>query len=151
MRYTRQNKILELISANNVETQEELAKLLINNGFKVTQATVSRDIKELKLVKVLGADGRYKYASNTKTETLTTDRFLNLIRDTVLSVASSENMVVVKTLSGCAGAACEAIDSLQIDDILGTLAGENTIFIVAASKEKSQPIVDFINEQIKSR
>ncbi len=151
MRYTRQNKILELISANNVETQEELAKLLINNGFKVTQATVSRDIKELKLVKVLGADGRYKYASNNKTETLTADRFINLIRDTVLSAACSENMVVVKTLSGCAGAACEAIDSLQIDDILGTLAGENTIFIVAASKEKSQPIVDFINEQIKSR
>lgn len=151
MRYPRQNKILELISAQNIETQEELARKLVDSGFKVTQATVSRDIKELKLVKVLGENGKYKYAANAPAETPAKDRLLNLIKDTGVSVACSENIVVFKTLSGCAGAACEALDSLQMKDILGTIAGENTIFIVATSSDKAPQIVKFINEQLKSR
>ena len=105
MRYTRQAKILELISANDIETQDELAKMLVLNGFKVTQATVSRDIKELKLVKVLGPEGKYKYATGQATDPLSSERYMNLIRDMVLSAASAENLVVVKTMSGC-GAAC---------------------------------------------
>ncbi|MDO4481731.1 MAG: arginine repressor [Bacillota bacterium] len=151
MRYPRQNKILELISVHNVETQEELAKLLIDSGFKVTQATVSRDIKELKLIKVLGQDGRYKYASNKAADAPTSERYLNLIRDMVLFASSSENIVVIKTLNGCANAACEAIDSLHLEGVLGTIAGDNTIFVVATSSEKAPGLVKFINEQIKSR
>ena len=151
MKVNRHAKIIELINKYHVETQEELADYLNKEGFKVTQATVSRDIKELKLVKVLGENGKYKYAANAPVETPTTERFLNLIKDTGVSVACSENIVVFKTLSGCAGAACEAIDSLHLKDILGTIAGENTIFIVATSSDKAPQIVKFLDEQLKSR
>ncbi|MBQ1302200.1 MAG: arginine repressor [Firmicutes bacterium] len=151
MRYTRQAKILELISANDIETQDELAKMLVLNGFKVTQATVSRDIKELKLVKVLGPEGKYKYATGQATDPLSSERYMNLIRDMVLSAASAENLVVVKTMSGCAAACAEAIDSLELDGVVGTIAGDNTIFLAAISKEKAGQLVRFFNEQIKSR
>ena len=125
--------------------------MLVDNGFKVTQATVSRDIKELKLVKVLGDHGKYKYSANAPAKTPSVERYLNLIRDTGVSVACSENIVVFKTLSGCAGAACEALDSLNLNDILGTIAGENTIFIVTTSSDKAPQIVEFLEEQLKSR
>ncbi len=151
MRYTRQAKILELISANDIETQDELAKMLVLNGVKVTQATVSRDIKELKLVKVLGPEGKYKYATGQATDPLSSERYMNLIRDMVLSAASAENLVVVKTMSGCAAACAEAIDSLELDGVVGTIAGDNTIFLAAISKEKAGQLVRFFNEQIKSR
>ncbi|MBE6020734.1 MAG: arginine repressor [Firmicutes bacterium] len=151
MRYPRHSKILELVSIHNIETQEELAKLLVDNGFKVTQATVSRDIKELKLIKVLGPDGKYKYASNKVADSPSSERYLNLIKDMVLSAASSENIVVIKTLNGCANAACEAIDSLHLEGVLGTIAGDNTIFVVTTASDKSPLLVKFINDQIKSR
>ena len=151
MRYTRQAKILELIASNDIETQDELAKMLIRNGFKVTQATVSRDIKELKLIKVLGPEGKYKYATGQTTDILSAERYMNLIRDMALSVASAENIVVVKTLSGCAAACAEAIDSLEPDGVVGTIAGDNTIFIAAISGEKAGELVKFFTDTIKSR
>ena len=151
MRYPRQNKIIELISAHNVETQEELAKLLHKNGFKVTQATVSRDIKELKLVKALDENGRYKYVVNQPGSKPSAERYTNLLKDMIISTACSENIVVVKTLSGCANAACEAIDALQIDKILGTLAGDNTIFIVCNHTAEAPLLVNYFNELRKSR
>ena len=151
MRYPRQAKILELISAYDVETQDELAKLLVQNGFKVTQATVSRDIKELKLIKVLGPEGKYKYATGHSTDALSTDRYMNLIRDMMISAATAENLAVVKTMSGCANACAEAIDSLDLDGVVGTIAGDNTIFLAAQSKEKAAELVRFFNEQVKSR
>ncbi len=151
MRYPRQGKILELISLHEVETQEELAKLLLANGIKVTQATVSRDIKELKLVKILTPNGKYKYASNKTQDPPTADIYMNLIRDMVVSAASSENMVVIKTLTACAGACCEAIDAICMEGVLGTIAGDNTIFMVTGTKDKATELVRFFNEQIKSR
>ena len=151
MKTTRHTKILELIQKNEIGTQEELSDLLEKEGYHVTQATVSRDIKELKLIKVLGQDGRYKYASNKTADAPTSERYLNLIRDMVLFASSSENIVVIKTLNGCANAACEAIDSLHLEGVLGTIAGDNTIFVVTTSSEKSPSLVKFINEQIKSR
>ena len=140
MRYTRQAKILELISANDIETQDELAKMLVLNGFKVTQATVSRDIKELKLVKVLGPEGKYKYATGQATDPLSSERYMNLIRDMVLSAASAENLVVVKTMSGCAAACAEAIDSLELDGVVGTIAGDNTIFLAVRNEADAAEI-----------
>ncbi len=151
MRYTRQTKIIELISSHNVETQEELARLLHKSGYKATQATVSRDIKELKLVKILGPDGKYKYALNTPSQEPTSEKFTNLLKDVLISASSSGNMVVVKTMSGCAGAACEAIDALRMDKILGTLAGDNTIFIVATEEAHAPILVKFFNELVKGR
>ena len=151
MKKARHKKILSLISEFNIDRQEVLLEYLKNEGFKVTQATVSRDIKELKLIKVLGPNGKYKYASNKTADSPSSERYLNLIRDMVLSAASSENIVVIKTLSGCANAACEAIDSLHLDGVLGTIAGDNTIFVVTTSSDKSPILVKFINDRIKSR
>ena len=130
MRYTRQNRIVELISENEVDTQEKLAELLGASGFEVTQATVSRDIKELQLIKTLAPSGRYKYTLPEHNKPRQADRFVKIFKDTILSVACSGNMIVVKTLNGCANAACEAIDSLDFPHILGSLAGDNTVFIV---------------------
>ena len=130
MRYTRQNKIVELISKHEVDTQEKLAELLKKSGFDVTQATVSRDIKELQLVKSLTASGQYKYSLPEPAARQTVDRYVKIFKDTILTTSCSGNMIVVRTLTGCANAACEAIDSLEFPHILGTLAGDNTVFIV---------------------
>ena len=130
MRFTRQNKIVELIADNEVDTQEKLAELLSGSGFEVTQATVSRDIKELQLIKTLAPSGRYKYTLPENNSQRQADRFVKIFKDTILSATCSGNMIVVKTLNGCANAACEAIDSLAFPHILGSLAGDNTVFIV---------------------
>jgi transcriptional regulator of arginine metabolism len=130
MRYSRQNKILELIEKYEVETQDKLAMLLKEYGYDVTQATISRDIKELHLIKTLSSTGKYKYASATTMEGPISDRFVSIFRETIKSVESSANIVVVKTLSGCANAAGEAIDSLGFPHVIGSVAGDNTLLIV---------------------
>ncbi len=142
MRYTRQSKILELIKSNDIETQQQLAELLNAEGFNVTQATVSRDIKNLMLVKQ-NRRGRSCYAvpSDAGGEGA---KFRKIMKDTIVSVESAENIIVIKTLSGCAGPAAEAIDLTNDINILGTLAGDNTIFVVARSTELVADIVDEI-------
>ncbi len=130
MRYSRQNKILDLIREYEIETQEKLAHLLKEAGYDVTQATVSRDIKELQLIKVLSSGGKYKYALGVSGDASVSDRFVKIFKETIRSVASSGNIIVIKTLTGCANAACEAIDSLNLPHMLGTIAGDNTIMIV---------------------
>jgi transcriptional regulator of arginine metabolism len=130
MRYTRQNKIIELISAYEIDTQEKLADLLEKAGYEVTQATVSRDIKELRLVKTPASSGKYKYTVAEAGAEHSADRYVKIFKDTVRSAKHSGNMIVVKTLTGCANAACEAIDSLDFPHILGSIAGDSTIFII---------------------
>jgi transcriptional regulator of arginine metabolism len=130
MRYSRQNKILELISKYDIETQEMLSDLLKQSGFEVTQATISRDIKDMKLVKSLTPDGIYKYVAAEGALRTTSERYIKIFRETIQTVAYSGNMLVIKTLSGCANAACEAIDSLGFEHLLGTVAGDNTLFLV---------------------
>lgn len=130
MRYSRQNKILELIEQYEVETQDKLASLLKDYGFTVTQATISRDIKELHLIKTLSSNGKYKYAASNHVEGPVSDRFVSIFRETIKTVDSSGNIVVVKTLSGCANAAGEAIDSLGFPHVIGSVAGDNTLMIV---------------------
>ncbi len=149
MKYSRHNKILELIQKNEVETQEELSQLLIKNGYNVTQATISRDIKELKLIKIQTASGKYKYAAETHAYQSITDRFIKVFKDTILSVNHSNNIIILKTLTGCANAACEAIDALNLDNILGTLAGDNTIFVVVDEKSNVNKLVSQFNELIQ--
>lgn len=140
MKVSRHAKILEIINSKPIETQEELAYELKNNGMNVTQATVSRDIKELKLIKVLGDTGRYKYATITHTENFISNKLVNIFSQTVLSVESIDNMIVLKTISGSAAVAAEAIDSLTFEGIVGTMAGDNTIFVLARSTEKAQEL-----------
>lgn len=148
MKYTRQNKIIDLITERDIETQTELAELLNAEGFKVTQATVSRDIKNLMLVKQ-HKNGKSCYALPVKAESTQSDKLRMIMKDTIISVASSENMIVVKTLSGCSGPAAEAIDLNSSEEILGTIAGDNTIFIVARSKEDVPSIIESITQVIE--
>lgn len=148
MKITRHEKILELIQKKDIETQEELAEELRKSGIEITQATVSRDIKELKLIKVLGENGRYKYAAIAKNENDLSDKLVNIFSHSVISVESVNNFVVVKTLSGSANAAAEAIDSLNFKGIAGTLAGDNTIFIMARTSEQAFEIVERMKKVI---
>lgn len=142
MKYSRHAKILEIIEGYEIETQEELAENLKRNGFNVTQATVSRDIKELRLIKVLTKNGRYKYAAIKQQESVISDRLIKIFKDSVLSIDYSGNIVVLKTLSGAANAAAEAIDVLDIKDIVGTIAGDNTIFILVRENADKDDIMD---------
>ena len=146
MRYSRQNKILDLIQEHEIETQEKLAHLLKKSGYDVTQATVSRDIKELQLIKVLSSAGKYKYALGVAADTPVSDRFVKIFKETIRSVASSGNIIVIKTLSGCANAAGEAIDSLNLPYMLGTIAGDNTIMIVVDDVSHVDFLVEKFNE-----
>ncbi|MBQ3157837.1 MAG: arginine repressor [Clostridia bacterium] len=149
MKTARQVAILDIIEKNDIETQEELADALRMRGFQVTQATVSRDIKELRLLKVLTPMGTYKYATANKAENGLTDRFIRMLSESVLSVASSENMIVIKTLSGSAAVAAEALDSFHWPEMLGTIAGDNTIFMVVRTAEEVQKVVERIQDMMK--
>lgn len=149
MKTVRQVAILDIIEKNEIETQEELADALRLRGIQVTQATVSRDIKELRLLKVLTPMGTYKYATADKAENSLTDRFIRMLAESLLSVADSGNMIVVKTLSGSAAVAGEALDSFHWPEVLGTIAGDNTIFMVVRSAEEVHVVVDRIQEMMK--
>ena len=141
MKSKRHDMISKIIAAQNVETQEDLAELLREQGFSVTQATVSRDIKELRLIKVLTPEGRYKYATVEKAEADLQERFIRMFANCVLSVTSTGNLVIIKTITGSASAAAEAVDSLKWPDVLGTIAGDNTIFIAI---REGKPVSDMI-------
>ncbi len=149
MKAKRHDMINKLIASENIETQEELAYRLREHGFSVTQATVSRDIKELRLIKVLTAEGRYKYATVEKAEADMQERFIRMFSNCVLSVTSSGNLIVIKTITGSASAAAEAVDSLKWTDILGTIAGDNTIFIAVRDGKSVSDIVKKFQKMIK--
>lgn len=148
MKVNRHAKILEIINSKAIETQEELAEELKNSGIDVTQATVSRDIKELKLTKVLNDDGKYKYAAITQKDNFMSNKFIGLFAQTVTNVENVDNFIVIKTISGSAPAAAEAIDSLNFDGIVGTLAGDNTIFVLARNREKVIEITERMKKML---
>ncbi|MDD3412316.1 MAG: arginine repressor [Eubacteriales bacterium] len=149
MKSTRQNAILDVIREKDVETQEQLADELRALGFKATQATVSRDIKELRLTKALSPTGAYKYATSDRVENAMNDRLIRMLSDSLVSMTHAYNQIVVKTLSGSANVAAEAIDNLAWPEILGTLAGDNTILMIVRSVEEVQVVIDRINEMIR--
>ncbi|HIS00657.1 MAG TPA: arginine repressor [Candidatus Excrementavichristensenella intestinipullorum] len=151
MKATRQAMILEIIENQDIETQEELADQLGRHGVKVTQATVSRDIKELRLLKVLAASGRYKYATAERAEQGTGSRFIRIFSESVLSVTPSDNLIVIKTLPASANAAAEAIDSLKWPEVLGTLAGDNTILVVVRCDQEAQEVAARFREMARAR
>ena len=149
MKSTGHSLILEIIEQKDIETQEELAEELKRRGVKVTQATVSRDIKELRLLKVLSANGVYKYATADKAEHGLSDRLIRMLTDSVLSISSANNLIVIKTLSGSANVAAEALDSLHWPEVLGTLAGDNTILMIIRSNEEAPVIISRVQELMK--
>lgn len=148
MKNKRHLAIRDIIKQQPIETQEELVQKLKNKGFKVTQATISRDIKELRLIKTLTKDGKYCYAEPAK-PTLISDRLLRMLREPIVSITSAENLIVIKTLSGAASAAAEAIDNLDLGDVVGTIAGDNTILIIVSSKKKVNDVMDKFNKILR--
>ena len=148
MRISRQNKILELIENYEIETQDKLVSMLRDFGYDVTQATISRDIKELQLIKILSSSGKYKYAVASSSEGFMSNRFSNIYRETVKSTAYSGNIVLLKTLSGCANAAAEALDSMGLPHVIGSVAGDNTIMFVTDDPENSPKVVEFLNDRL---
>ena len=149
MKSARHQAILKLIEQYSIDRQEELLRHLRKMGYEVTQATVSRDIKELRLLKVLTPSGAYKYATADKAENGLNERFIRMLAESLLSVAASNNLIVVKTLSGSANVAAEALDSLHWPEILGTLAGDNTILLIIRSEAEAPDVVRRIQEMIK--
>ena len=144
MKSKRQDEIVRLISSEDIETQEELVSQLRSMGYKVTQATVSRDIRELRLIKVAAKGGGFKYAKPDRHETAVSERLTRILTDSLVQVDSSGNIIVVKTLSGSANVAAEALDNLGWPEILGTIAGDNTVFIVVRNEPDAVEITDRI-------
>lgn len=147
MKIKRQNLILKIITENDVETQEELIDILSDEGFCVTQATISRDIRELKLTKVTTEGGKYKYVlPGTEKKSKNHHHVHNAISATVLSVECAMNMVVVKTLPGMASAVAAGIDSHSIDSVVGCIAGDDTIFLAVRTVEEAHLVAGEIKE-----
>lgn len=149
MKSSRQTAILSLVEQQDIKTQEELAKKLRERGISVTQATVSRDIKELRLLKVMSEGGGYKYATADRAEHGISERFVRMFVDSVISINYSGNIVVIRTLAGSANVAGEAIDNMRWSEILGTLSGDNTIFVVTRTPEDAPNVVERFREIIR--
>ncbi|MBP0989677.1 MAG: arginine repressor [Oscillospiraceae bacterium] len=141
MKKERQEAILKLISEEVIETQEELIKKLCEKGFDVTQATVSRDIRELRISKVQTNTG-YRYFSNDNAETKLGNKYLEILKQSVKNVDFAGNIAVVKCYTGTANAACAAVDSIHTADIVGTLAGDDTIFVLLKNEDTAKDFVE---------
>ena len=151
MRLSRQNKILELIEQNEIETQDKLASMLREYGYDVTQATVSRDIKELQLVKKLTSSGKYKYAVSASDDGPIPPRLIDIYRSAARSITKSGNIVLLKCLSGCANAAGEALDSMALEHVIGSVAGDNTLLLVIDDPANSDDVVDVLQSLLQKQ
>ena len=143
MKVARQTKIIEIIENNQIETQEELAEHLKQSGYKVTQATISRDIKELKLIKVMGQDGRQYYSSLKDMGTIYDERVVAVFRESVLTVDTATFLVVLHTLPAM------AIDSMEWSEVVGTVAGDDTIFVAVREQNDVNEIVSRFKKLMK--
>ena len=141
MKTRRQAKILELIQRNDVETQEELSAYLVREGFQVTQATVSRDIRELKLTKIAMDNGKQKYAVITDADSGMMEKYARVLREGFISMDLAKNIVVIKTVSGMAGAVCAAIDAMKFQEMVGSSAGDDTIICIIRDDEEAVKIM----------
>ena len=149
MKTRRQAKILELIQQNNVETQEELSAYLEREGYQVTQATVSRDIRELKLTKIATDNGRQKYAVIADADTGMLEKYARVLREGYVSMDIAQNILVIKTVSGMAMAVAAALDALQIHEIVGSIAGDDTIMCAARSTEDAIAVIDKLRKFVE--
>ena len=149
MKAKRHAKLLELIHNNDIYTQEDLMRHLQSAGFDVTQATVSRDIKELRLVKMLSGNGKYKYSTGKEPTRPTPPKFDSLFADAIESIEPAMNMIAVKCMPGMAQAICVALEAMYLSGIVGTLAGDDTILVVAPDNDAAQVLVAKFKEMMK--
>ena len=148
MKNTRHSRILEIISENVIETQDDLIEKLKDSGYPVTQATVSRDIKQLGLIKTATKDGGYKYTAARNESSGNENKLKNIMRETIVNAQDAQNIIVVKTFSGMANAAAAALDALAEESVIGSIAGDDTIFIVVRNNEDAAEFTNYIREII---
>lgn len=148
MKTARQNKIIELVEKFEIETQEELGNLLKEAGFDVTQATISRDIRELKLSKVAIDLERQKYIVLRSQSTEMNEKYARILKDSFVSMAKAQNILVVKTVSGMAMAAAAALDALQVDGIVGSIAGDDTIMCAIRTEKETESVMEKLHRLI---
>ena len=148
-RNSRQAAILEIISEKDIETQEELCEELLKKNFNVTQATISRDIKDLKLYKVTGTTKKYKYAFIESEGDAISTKMRNLFRECVQGVSHANNLIIIKTLRGNGSTAGTFIDSLQLKEVVGTVAGDDTLLVVIDTNENAETLMNKFKEYIK--
>lgn len=148
MKNSRHTRIIEIINDHVIETQDDLIEKLKESGYIVTQATVSRDIKQLGLIKTATKDGGYKYTSSKNENSGNENKLKNIMRETAVNAQNAQNIVVVKTFPGMANAAAAALDALAEEAIVGSIAGDDTIFIVVHSNEEASDFTNYIREII---
>ena len=146
MKVSRHAKIIELISQNDIETQKELAEYLNRAGFKVTQATVSRDIRDLKLTKVSVGAGKQKYVVHRQDEPEMSEKYIRVLRDGYVSMDMAQNILVIKTVSGMAMAVAVAVDSMKWNEVVGCIAGDDTIMCAIRTVEDTVAVMDKIRK-----
>lgn len=150
MKTSRQEKILELISRNDIETQEELAAKLVQEGYPVTQATVSRDIRELNLMKVSTEKGRQKYAAIAEPHK-DLSKYIRVFRDGFRSMDMAQNILVIKTISGMAMAVAAALDAMECHEIVGSIAGDDTIMCAIRTVDDTIALMKRLRKLVDSR
>lgn len=146
MKVSRHAKIIELISQNTVETQEDLAEQLNNSGFKVTQATVSRDIRDLKLTKVAVDGGKQKYVILKPEEDGMSEKYIRVLKDGYISMDMAQNILVIKTVAGMAMAVAAAVDAMKWKEVVGCIAGDDTIMCAIRGVEETVTVMDKIRK-----
>lgn len=149
MKTKRQSKILELIRKNDIETQEELLAYLLEEGFTVTQATVSRDIRDMKLTKVSIGGGRQKYTALNDSGEDMSEKYVRVLREGFVSMDMAQNILVIKTVSGMAGAVCASLDAMHIHEIVGSIAGDDTIMCAIRTIDDTVAIMKKIRKIVE--
>ena len=148
MKQNRHQKIAELVSRYEIETQEELAEKLKEAGFTVTQATISRDIRQMNLSKLPTGNGRQKYVILKKENELLSDKYIRVLRDAFVSMDMAQNILVIKTVAGMASAVCAALDAMKWNEIVGSIAGDDTIMCAIRSVDDTVKVMDKISKII---
>lgn len=150
MKKNRHSKIVELIENYDIETQDELAERLKESGFQVTQATVSRDIRELKLSKVPTGDGKQKYVVLRQDDSHLGDKYIRVLKDGFISMDMAQNILVIKTVSGMAMAVAAAIDAMKMKEIVGSIAGDDTIMMAVRTAYDTRIVMDKIQKMMET-
>ena len=146
MKVNRHAKIVELVNKYQIETQEELAELLNAEGYKVTQATVSRDIRDLRLTKVQTENGKQKYAALKTTQSVLAEKYFRILKDGFVSMGMAQNILVIKTVSGMAMAVAAAIDEMNWPEVLGCIGGDDTIMCAIRTVEEAEKVMEKIRK-----
>lgn len=145
-RSSRQSKILEIIKAKEIETQDDLVRELRALNFDITQATISRDIKELGLIKIMTDDKRYKYAYVDSSEQQVSGKYMGIYKEAIISIKPAQNLVVIKTLKGVAGAISSFVDKLNMKNVLGTTYGDETVMVICPDSTEANDVCDKISD-----